>query len=134
MGRNASSRLVSMVIFCVSLVACTEPGQMTGIGAATGGVVGAGLGAIVGNQTGNAGSGLAIGAVAGAGAGAAVGNVLEAQDQAIRQQDEAIERQEQVIRAQRGELDQLRRLSQDSVRFRGKAPAGPAAPAGRSWN
>lgn len=128
MGRNASSRLISMVIFCVSLAACTEPGQMTGIGAATGGVVGAGLGAIVGNQTGNAGSGLAIGAVAGAGAGAAVGNVLEAQDQAIRQQDEAIERQEQVIRAQRGELDQLRRLSQDSVRFRGKAPTRTAAP------
>lgn len=109
-------------IFLVVLAACTEPGQMTGIGAATGGVVGAGLGAIVGNQTGDPGAGLALGAVAGAGAGAAVGNVLEAQDQAIRQQDEAIERQEQVIRAQRGEIDEMRRGNQDttSLRFRAK--------------
>ena len=104
----------------LALSACTQAGEMTEIGAATGGVVGAGLGAIVGSQTGSAGAGLAIGAVAGAGAGAAVGNVLEAQDQAIRQQDEAIERQEQVIRAQRGEIDELRKLGQDSVRFRSK--------------
>lgn len=104
--------------------ACTEPGEMTGVSAATGGVVGAGLGAIVGNQTGNPGAGLVIGAVAGAGAGAAVGNVLEAQDQAIKQQDEAIERQEQVIRAQRGEIEELRRGTQDSARVRTTYSAG----------
>ncbi len=106
------ARLV-VSISLLLLVGCTEPGEMTGVGAATGGVVGAGLGAIVGNQTGDPGAGLAIGMVAGAGAGAAIGNVLEAQDQAIKQQDEAIERQEQVIRAQRGEIDELRRGSGD---------------------
>jgi uncharacterized protein YcfJ len=113
---------IFLSVCLLAVAACTEPGEMTGVGAATGGIVGAGLGAIIGSQTGDAGSGIAIGAVAGAGAGAAVGNVLEAQDQAIRQQDEAIERQEQVIRAQRGEIDQLRQLGQDSVRFRSKPP------------
>ncbi len=115
------------IIICSSLIvvsACTEPGDMTGMAAATGGVVGAGLGAIVGNQTGDPGAGLVIGAAAGAGAGAAVGNVLEAQDQAIKQQDEAIERQEQVIRAQRGEIEELRRGGQDTGRVRTSYSSG----------
>jgi tetratricopeptide (TPR) repeat protein len=97
------------------LNACVEPGEITGISAATGGVVGAGLGAIVGNQTGDPGAGLVLGAAAGAGAGAAVGNVLESQDRAIKQQDIAIERQEQVIRAQRGEIEDLRTFGQDKA-------------------
>ncbi len=91
------------------LSACTEPGQTTGLGAATGGVIGAGLGAIVGSQTGSAGTGLVIGSVAGASAGGLVGNALEAQDKAIRTQDEALERQQRIMQAQRNEIEELRR-------------------------
>lgn len=100
------------------LVSCTDPGETTGIAAMTGGALGAGLGAIVGNQTGDPGSGLAIGAVAGASTGALVGNAIQAQEENIRTQDEAIERQERVIAAQKSELEELRRLNQDNPGYR----------------
>ena len=93
----------------IGLSGCTEPGETTQIGAATGGVMGAGLGAIIGSQTGNAGSGLVLGAAAGAGAGALVSNQIEAQQKSMRTQDEALERQQRVIEAQRRELEELRR-------------------------
>ena len=105
-------------------VGCTQPGETTGVAAATGGVVGAGLGAIVGNQSGDAGSGLALGALAGSATGALVGNALEAQQEAIRTQDEAIERQERMITAQRAEIEELRRVSQDSLSFRNSSAQG----------
>lgn len=107
--------LKSLVVCSIFLVsACTEPGETTGVGAATGGVLGAGLGAIVGNQTGDAGEGLVIGGLVGAGAGAAVGNSLEAQQKSIRTQDEAIERQQRMLAAQSSEVKELRNLSRDS--------------------
>jgi tetratricopeptide (TPR) repeat protein len=91
------------------------------MGAAAGGVVGAGLGAIVGNQVGNTGEGLALGAVAGAGTGALIGSALDRQETAIRTQDEAMERQERIIMAQQNELNELRQMGQDSVSFKGAA-------------
>jgi hypothetical protein len=99
-----------MVLFTVG---CTQPGETTGIGAAAGGALGAGLGAIIGSQTGAAGSGLALGAVAGSAGGALIGNAFQAQQEAIRSQDEAIERQERMVRAQRSEIDELRKMNQD---------------------
>jgi Flp pilus assembly protein TadD len=96
-------------------VGCTKPKETTAVGAATGGVIGAGLGAIVGNQTGDAGSGLAIGAVAGAATGALIGNALQAQQESVRSQDEAIERQERMIAAQRTEITELRNLNPDVI-------------------
>ena len=106
-------------LLALSLVACTEPKETTGIGSAAGGALGAGLGAIIGSQSGNVGSGLAIGAVAGAAGGALIGNAFQAQQEAIRSQDEAIERQERMAHAQRGEIDELRRMNQDSPPPRG---------------
>ncbi|RIL08357.1 MAG: hypothetical protein DCC75_09140 [Proteobacteria bacterium] len=109
-------RVLELVVasFCLGLIACTDPGEKTAVGAATGGVLGAGLGAIVGNQTGDPGQGLVIGALAGAGTGAMVGNALEAQEKTMQTQDEAIERQEKTIRAQSAEIDELRRMNQDT--------------------
>jgi len=105
-------RIVTSTIFLL-IAGCTAPGETTGVGATAGGVIGAGLGAIVGSQTGNAGSGLVIGAAAGTATGAMVGNALQAQNEAIQTQDEAIERQERTIRTQRSELNELRRMNQD---------------------
>jgi len=107
----------TLVLF--SSTSCTQPGETTAVGAATGGAMGAGAGALVGNQAGSAAGGFLVGAVAGASTGAMIGNVLEAQEQEGYRRDEAIERQEQMLRAQRGQIEELRRLSQDSVQYRG---------------
>lgn len=115
------SRKITLVLLLSAMTACTEPGETTGIGAATGGVIGAGLGAIVGNQTGDPGAGLVVGAVAGAGAGAAIGNAIEGQEQTIQAQNETLQRQDRTISAQKSEIQELRRMSQDSVNFRGRA-------------
>jgi len=104
---------IAFICVVALLTACTEPKETTGLGAAAGGAIGAGLGAIIGSQSGNAGSGLVIGAVAGSATGALVGNAMQAQQEATRSQDEAIERQERMIRAQRSEIDELRRMNQD---------------------
>lgn len=110
-----TKRIVSSVLLAALLSACsTEIGETTQMGAATGGVIGAGLGAIVGSQSGDAGTGLVIGAAAGAGTGAAVGNMIEGQQTAMRTQDEAIERQQRTLQAQKAELDELRRMNPDS--------------------
>ncbi len=115
-------RLLRILCPCALLLfsGCSDMGETTQVATATGGVMGAGLGAIIGSTTGDAGGGAVIGALAGAGAGAAVGGVLESQEESIRTQDEAIERQEQLIRAQRTEIEELKRVSQDSVTFRSK--------------
>lgn len=121
-------RLNSFLVGLFSLVAlfgCTDPGETTGMAAATGGAIGAGLGAIVGSQTGDAGAGLVLGGVAGAGTGAAIGNALEAQEESIRTQDEAIERQERRILAQRSELEELRKASDDQIVFNEQALRSP---------
>lgn len=122
---------VAVIAICLS--SCTQPGETTGVGAAAGGVIGAGLGAIVGSQTGNAGSGLVIGAAAGAGTGALVANALQAQQETLHAQDEAIERQEQVIRAQKSEIDELRRMNPTGEYTRPQKTSrlnAPSAPAG----
>ena len=93
----------------------TEPGEKTAVAAATGGVIGAGLGAIIGNQTGSTAGGMAIGGVAGAGAGAMIGNSLEAREKTLLAQDEDINRREQAIQAQRRELEELRRQNGDGT-------------------
>lgn len=101
-------------LFLFVTVGCTQPGETTGLGAAAGGALGAGLGAIIGSQSGAAGSGLALGAVAGSAGGALIGNAFQAQQEAIRTQDEAIERQERMVRAQRSEIEELRKMNQDT--------------------
>ena len=98
----------------LAVTGCTKPKQTTAVSAAAGGAIGAGLGAIVGNQTGNAGSGIAIGAVAGAATGALIGNALQAQQEKLDSQKESIQRQDQAIRAQRSEIEELRRMQSDS--------------------
>jgi hypothetical protein len=116
MRNFAGHRFVLPVSLAVTITisGCTAPSETTGIGAATGGAIGAGLGAIIGSQTGDPGAGLVIGALAGSAGGGLVGNALQAQEEAIKTQDEAIERQERVISAQRRELNELRQMRGDA--------------------
>lgn len=114
--KNYRRSFLGLISVSLILSGCTEPGETTTIGAATGGVIGAGLGAIVGNQTGNPGAGLVIGSIAGAGAGAAFGNTIEAQQKAVRTQDEAIERQQKMLAAQNAELRELKNMQRDETK------------------
>ncbi len=106
--------LLLTTVATLALTGCTKPKQTTAVGSVAGGAIGAGLGAIVGNQTGNAGSGVAIGAVAGAATGALIGNALQAQQEKGDSQRETLQRQEQSIRAQRSEIEELRRMQSDT--------------------
>ena len=110
-------RAAAGAVLCCAISACTEPGETTTVAAATGGAIGAGLGAIIGNQTGDPGSGFLLGAVAGSGTGAAIGNAFEAQEKTIHAQEEVLQRQERLITTQQGEIEELRRISQDRVTF-----------------
>ena len=62
------------VIFACSMLGCTSTGKK---GAAIGGVTGAGLGAIIGHQSGETAAGAGIGAATGAVAGALIGEQLD---------------------------------------------------------
>lgn len=90
--RLPMSRMVTVgSLLCVlALTGCEAMGtaaqSKTTQGAVLGGLLGAGTGAIVGEQKGKAGAGTAIGAGLGALGGGLVGSALEAQDKKLQQQ------------------------------------------------
>lgn len=69
-------KIISLIILLSMLLVFTGC-TTTEKGAVIGGLGGAGLGAVIGNQSGNAGTGAVIGGVAGAVAGAIIGNQME---------------------------------------------------------
>ncbi len=79
-----------MTLCAVALAGCegmqTASQSKTTQGAVLGGLIGAGTGAIVGNQSDHAGAGTAIGAAVGALSGGLVGSALEAQENKAQQQ------------------------------------------------
>lgn len=83
-------KAIFLFIFCGLLAGCSL--NKTQAGALGTGAAGAGLGAIIGNQTGNTGAGIAIGAAAGTLAGALVGNQLDQSDQQQAQVRSELER------------------------------------------
>jgi len=82
--------LVVTAVCALALIGCegmqTAAQSKTVQGAALGGLLGAGTGAIIGEQTGKAGAGTAIGAGLGALGGGLVGSALEAQEKKYQQQ------------------------------------------------
>jgi len=74
----------------LALTGCESMGtaaqSKTNQGAVLGGLLGAGTGAIIGNQTGHAGAGTAIGAGLGALGGGLIGHGMEEQSQAAQRQ------------------------------------------------
>lgn len=85
------TRRAAMTVVCaLALAGCEGAGtamqSKTGQGALVGGLLGAGTGAIIGNQSDHAGAGTAIGAGLGALSGALVGKALDQQDKKIQQQ------------------------------------------------
>ncbi len=97
-----------MVLF-VALTACQgQQIKKRDAGAATGGVIGAGLGAIIGNQVGSSGAGVAIGAAMGAIAGGVVGNELDDQDAAHEQVEQRLGANQRIIDENQRMIDDLR--------------------------
>ena len=81
---------VGIALVAVALAGCESMGtaaqSKTTQGAVLGGLLGAGTGAIIGNQTDHAGAGTAIGAGLGALGGGLLGHALEEKDQQAQQQ------------------------------------------------
>ena len=79
-----------VAVSMIALVGCESMGTAAQSkatqGAVLGGLLGAGTGAILGNQTDHAGAGTAIGAAVGAIGGGLLGNALEDKEQKAQQQ------------------------------------------------
>ena len=76
--------LAALVIGCEALGTAAQ--SKTNQGAVLGGLLGAGTGAIIGNQTDHPGAGTAIGAGLGALGGGLIGHAMEENQQAAQQQ------------------------------------------------
>ena len=81
--------VVSVVMLAMALSGCEAMGtaaqSKTTQGAVMGGLLGAGTGAIIGNQTGHAGAVTAIGAGLGALGGSMIGHGMEEQSRSVQQ-------------------------------------------------
>lgn len=102
-------KLVAIIAFAALFIGCSQPLSNREKGVLTGGALGSGLGAIIGNQVGSTGAGIAIGGAAGALAGGLIGNESDVQESRTAEQDERLRRQEQELRRQRREIEALRR-------------------------
>ena len=119
MSKSFSTLKVFIVFLALTLSACSsvQIGQRES-GALIGGALGAGLGAIVGNQTGNSGAGVAIGSGVGLIAGGLIGNQIEKRDEAFRAKDVRISKQDQMISENQRLIQELRSKGVDA--FQGK--------------
>ena len=94
-------------VMLLALQGCRDAGLGgTEQGAIAGGAIGAGLGAIVGNQSGHPGAGLAIGSAVGALSGGLIGNQFD-------QDDDRLKNRDRRMRNQNDELAENRRLIQE---------------------
>jgi len=106
---------ITLALFLISQAGCaTEPGETTALGGVAGATLGAGLGAIIGNQVGDPGSGVALGGVAGALAGTMVANEMESSNRKLALQEEMSRRQRETLNSQQKALSELRSLDDDS--------------------
>ena len=104
------SLLSAVIIIMASCSHTTRRPTTTEIATATGGIIGGGLGAIVGNQVGNSGAGFLIGAVTGSGTGALIGQKLQGQEDQLALQDARINQQERKIQIQDDNIQEMRQM------------------------
>lgn len=103
-------RIVGIASLVVLLGGCAAPLTTREKGALTGGALGAGAGAIIGNSVGHhAGKGALIGGALGALGGGLVGDQMQGQEQRQDTQSSELEENRREIQRQRRELDNLRR-------------------------
>ncbi len=102
-------RLLSVVSLVALLGGCAAPITQREKSTLTGGVLGAGAGALIGNALGHPGRGALIGGGIGALGGAAIGDQMEGQYQQQQYHARELEAQQQEITRQRRELEDLQR-------------------------
>ncbi len=106
---------IPLIFLCLALGACQDfQFRNREKGALAGTVVGGGLGAIVGHQTGSAGAGVAIGSAAGAIAGGLIGNEFDRQDDRLAARDQRLRSNDDLIRENQRLIDQLKRGGADA--------------------
>ena len=102
-------RLIGLVSLAAFLGGCATPLTVREKGALAGGALGAGAGAIIGNQVGHQGKGALIGGALGALGGGLVGDQMEGQNQRQNAQDYELEQNRRELDRQRREIEDLRR-------------------------
>lgn len=99
-----------LVLGLFSLAGCSGgPLTTREKGAGVGALGGAAVGGLIGSAVGHPGAGAAIGGGLGLGAGALVGDQLQGQENQNYRQDEEIRQNQAEIDRQRNELERLRR-------------------------
>jgi len=104
-------RLVGLISLAAFLGGCAAPLTTREKGVLTGGALGAGAGAIIGNQMGHQGKGALIGGALGALGGGLVGDQLQGQEQRQTAQEYEIEQNRRELERQRREIEDMRRGS-----------------------
>ena len=102
-------RLMSLISLATLLGGCAAPLTTREKGVLTGGALGAGAGAIIGNQMGHQGKGALIGGALGALGGGLVGDQLQGQSQRQTAQEYEIELNRRELERQRREIEDMRR-------------------------
>jgi len=105
------ARLMSLAVMVALLGTGCAGGSLTTRekGAGIGALGGAAVGGIIGAAVGHPGAGAAIGGGLGLGAGALVGDQMQGQGNTDSRQSEEIDRNQREIDRQRYELEQMRR-------------------------
>ena len=103
------AKSLSLLVLLTLLHGCAAPLTTREKGVLAGGALGAGTGAIIGNQVGHQAAGAAIGGAFGALSGGLIGNQMYGQEIRQNAQSYEIERQRLELEQQRLELERLRR-------------------------
>lgn len=105
------SILVAAVVFAV--IGCSEPLTTREKGAIVGTVGGAAVGGIIGSAVGHPGAGAAVGGALGLGSGALVGDRLQSIEKQQTEMDKQIKQNELELQRQRAELEQLKKATEE---------------------
>lgn len=108
-----SGKAFIILMFAIILISgtwgCSTPLSTREKGAGVGALGGAAAGGLIGAAVGHPGIGAAIGGTLGLGAGALIGDQLQGQEQTQYRQQQQIEQNQAEIQSQRQQIDQLRR-------------------------
>lgn len=100
--------VLTVSLIMIGAVSCSEPLTTREKGVAIGTVGGAAVGGIVGSAVGHPGAGAAIGGTLGLGTGALIGDRIQALEKKQTDLDQQIRQNELELRRQREELEKLK--------------------------
>ena len=108
-GRKTFTSLMFAIVLLAATSGCSAPLSTREKGAGIGALGGAAAGGLIGTAVGHPGIGAAVGGTLGLGAGALIGDQLQGQQQTQYQQQQQIDQNQTELQRQRQQIDQLRR-------------------------